>query len=66
MDVNEFINKASGIAALYEKAEAIIHEAELTGEDDARAKLVSDILWQVNYHRKNLDEYTLKLEYLVK
>ena len=66
MDIDNFMNKASEISAIYEKAETIIREAELTGDLDARAKLVKDIMWQVDYHKNNLDEYTLKLEYLVK
>tara|TARA_R110000803_G_scaffold79077_1_gene144528 strand:+ start:4729 stop:4902 length:174 start_codon:yes stop_codon:yes gene_type:complete len=49
------------------KAESILTQSEKQeGETAPRAKLVSDILWQVNHHRKKLTEYVGQLEYLVK
>ena len=49
------------------KAESILTQSEKQeGETAPRAKLVSDILWQVNHHRTKLAEYVGQLEYLVK
>ena len=63
----EYLNPERALDAVIQKATEIIEESEKQGgERDPRTQLVVDILWQLNYHRKNLSEYSAQLEYLVK